>query len=791
VNEEQIEVMMRLRGATEYQRQMQRNTAVTTQYGTAAQRAGAQAKAGAVGIDLMSKSGKKGVGTLEKMKKVGKGMRSTGKSMTTHLTLPIIAAGAYAVHTAAEFEKSMAQVKVAGNVGGEGMASLEDLALKMGAETIFSANESGEAMLDLVKAGITPAQVRAGALGSTMSLAATEGLALGNTAEIVGAAMNTFNVPARESKVIADALAGGANASSASVGGLAQSLAQGGQSAAMYGISLEETVGALAAFAQNGIQASDAGTSFKTFMMRLNPTAKKQKELMDELNLSFFDQHGKMVGLTTVAKRMRVAFKGMTDEQRNAALAVIFGSDAQRAANIFYKEGPAGLKKYIKATERQGGAQKMANAQMKGLPGAIERLKGSLETAALVAGLAMAPAIELVAGGIEGLANSFSGLPPEVQTFIIVGLGVTAMIGPLVWVIGSLITAVSALGTALMFLALNPVGIVITATAALVVGFILLYTKVEWFRNAVDTLVSFIKANPWILLLLGPLPQLIGGLVLLVQHFGWVVNAIKNVIHFFQLLPGRAMDALKALPGLIKNLIVRSIIFVALFPIKAPIYFVQFGIKMVSILLGLLPKLASIGGKMASAIGKGIAAGASAIWGWIKTLPGKFSSAVASVASALAGVGGEIAKEIASGLMRELESLLPGPVKDAAGFLGDGAQTLNPANLFNGLATGTTFAPGGVSLVGEQGPELVFMPRGAEVMTASQTRRATGSGEATVRPLRNKGGPTPIPLNPRPQNGAYKRTIRHEVPVKVEMKVGRRKFGEGMAMAMIDEEVNE
>lgn len=787
---EQIEVMMRLRGATEYQRSMQRNTAVTTEYGAAAQRAGAQAKAGAVGIDMMSASGKKGIGSLEKMKKVGQSMRTTGRSISTSLALPIVAAGAYAVHTAAEFERSMAQVKVAGNVGGNGMELMEKLALKMGAETIFSANESAEAMLELVKTGINPAEVRAGALATTMQLAATEGLALGRTAEIVGASMNTFKISANESNVVADALAGGAIASSASVQGLAQSLAQGGQSAAMYGMSVQETVGALAAFAQNGIQASDAGTSFKTFMMRLNPTQKKQKELMDELNLSFFDQHGKMVGLTAIAKRLGVALRGYSDEQRGAYLQTLFGSDAQRAANIVYREGPAGLRRYILATEKKGQAEKMANAQMKGLPGAIERMKGSLETAALVAGLAMAPAIELVAGGIESAANAFSMLPPEVQTFIIVGLGVLAVIGPLVWVVGSLITAVSALGTALMFLALNPVGIVITATAALVVGFILLYTKVEWFRNAINTLVGFIKANPWVLLLLGPLPQMIGMLVLLVQHFGWVTNAIKNVIHWFQTLPQRAMNALKALPGFVKDLVVKSVIFWAILPVKAPIYFARFGAKAVGILIGLAPKMLSVGWKLIKAVASGIAKGASALWGWVKTLPSKFMSAVSSIASALADVGGEIAKEIANGLKNELVSILPGPVQDAlstaGGVAGDAGSFLNPFD----NATGTTNFPGGWTWVGEKGPELLRLPGGSSIMSASKSR-TEANRSTTVRPLRNKGGPTPIPLNPSRQNGAYKRTITHKVPIKAEFKVGRRKFGEAMAMAMIDEEVNE
>lgn len=369
----------------------------------------------------------------------GKKMQSAGKTMTVGLTLPLVGAGYLAVKTAATFERSMAQVKVAGEVGGKGMKELEKLALKMGAETVFSANDASEAMLELVKSGITPAQVKAGALGSTMNLAATESMELGRTAEIVGAAMNTFNLKAGESGRIADALAGGAIASAASVEGLAASLSQGGQSAAMYGLSVEETVGALAAFAQNGIQASDAGTSFKTFMMRLNPVQKKQKELMNELNLSFFNQSGHLVNLVGVSKRLREALSGMTQQQRNAALQTLFGSDAQRAANIVFQEGPKGLAKYIKATEARGAAEKMANAQMKGMPGAIERMKGSLETAALVAGSAMAPAITAAANVIEDLANGFSMLPPDMQTFVIVSLAVVAALGPMVYIMGAII----------------------------------------------------------------------------------------------------------------------------------------------------------------------------------------------------------------------------------------------------------------------------------------------------------------------------------------------------------------
>jgi hypothetical protein len=42
------------------------------------------------------------------------------------------------------------------------------------------------------------------------------------------------------------------------------------------------------------------------------------------------------------------------------------------------------------------------------------------------------------------------------------------------------------------------------------------------------------------------------------------------------------------------------------------------------------------------------------------------------------------------------------------------------------FAKGTRFAPGGLALVGEEGPELVSLPRGSRVYTAAQTQAATG-----------------------------------------------------------------
>ena len=52
-----------------------------------------------------------------------------------------------------------------------------------------------------------------------------------------------------------------------------------------------------------------------------------------------------------------------------------------------------------------------------------------------------------------------------------------------------------------------------------------------------------------------------------------------------------------------------------------------------------------------------------------------------------------------------------------------------------GFAGGTDYAPGGWSMVGERGPEIVKLPRGAQVKTAEETRQMLGGAHVTIQQL--------------------------------------------------------
>lgn len=318
------------------------------------------------------------------------------------------------VELEARYGKTMAQMRVATKAPADELQRLDDLAIQLGKETVFSAVDASDAMLELAKNGISPATIEAGALKSALTLAAAGGVDLEASATAMGNTLNAFRLKGGKAASVAAALAGAANASSASVASLAEGLQQSSTVAADVGFNVQETTGVLAAFANAGIEGSDAGTSLKTMLSRLQPATAKAKDYMDRYGLSFVKANGEFKSAVEIAESLNKGLGELSASERSQALNVLFGSDARRAATILTKEGADGLRDYIKATSDQGAAEEMAQANMEGTAGAIERLKGAWETAKLEFGKEIAP---VAADFLDYLAEHIDDLAPKLVEF--------------------------------------------------------------------------------------------------------------------------------------------------------------------------------------------------------------------------------------------------------------------------------------------------------------------------------------------------------------------------------------
>lgn len=108
-------------------------------------------------------------------------------------------------------------------------------------------------MEELLKAGLSPATVKAGGLEAALNLATAGGLDLAEAAEIMSTSLNTFKDDGLKASDAANILAGAANASATSVGELKYGIAQVGTVASGLGLSFKDTSTTLATFAQNGL----------------------------------------------------------------------------------------------------------------------------------------------------------------------------------------------------------------------------------------------------------------------------------------------------------------------------------------------------------------------------------------------------------------------------------------------------------------------------------------------------------------------------------------------------------
>lgn len=413
----------------------------------------------------------------------------------------VIGAGlVYAANKAIDFEH---QISAIGAVSGASEAQLEALrkkALQLGADTVFSASDAARAMEELVKAGLSLTDVLDGAADATVALAAAGGVDLAEAAAIASNAMNVFSIKARDMGHVVDLIAGAANSSAIDVSEFGFALQQAGAVAALQGVTFDDLTTAIALMGNAGIKGSDAGTSLKTMLSNLQPVTKRQIDLFKALGIvtkdgtnRFYDARGSLRSLSEVAGVLSSVTSEMTAQQKALTLEMIFGSDAIRAAAILTKAGAAGFDE-MAASIGKVTAKDVAAKRLDNVKGALEQLKGSVETAAIALGTALLPTIRAVTEFITKLVNKFSALDPRWQkliAFAAVAAAVLLGLVAAVAAIGAVIAGLVASAGVLKFAAII-VGI-IAAVALLVAAFKKLWAESEGFRSLIASIVKVAK----------------------------------------------------------------------------------------------------------------------------------------------------------------------------------------------------------------------------------------------------------------------------------------------------------
>lgn len=355
------------------------------------------------------------------------------------------------ISVAGDFESGMNKfAAVAGGALDDAGLSLKDFRdqfIQIGKELPVSTQEVQQAAIEMVKGGIEPATIAAGGLRQVIQFAAAADLDLEEASTIAAKALGGWVDMAASAQEKADFLAHStdllskaANASTVNVDDLALGLYNVQGTAKLAGVSFDETVTALAELAPSFASSADAGTSFKAFLSRLQPTTKPAIAAMKGLGLytdkagsAFYDAQGNFIGMEKVSGLLKDATKDLTEAQRSQVLQTIFGQDAIRVAAVLSEKGAEGYDAMTAALAKQNSVAEMAKQKQAGFNTALDNFKGSVEALQITIGSYLlpilttlfndylAPGINILtdlAGALFGDEDAFNRLSPTMQSVV-------------------------------------------------------------------------------------------------------------------------------------------------------------------------------------------------------------------------------------------------------------------------------------------------------------------------------------------------------------------------------------
>ena len=375
------------------------------------------------------------------------------------------------VGVAKEFQFEIAKVA---SVSGVARKELEEIARVAGKTTVFSAKEAAQAMFELAKAGLKTSDDMRNALAPSLRLAIAGELSLAEATSTVVKTVSIFDLRMEDSARVVDVLAQAANSSVTSVGELSQAMKFAGPIAKLVGLNVENTAAVMALMANNGINASMAGTSLRMALLRLAKPGAEARSVFAKYNISLKDVKNSLADPIKLFNLLRPAVQNASDAQailgvRASALAGVINKSNEEISNMVGLMDDAG-----------GAAEALEKERLNTLQGAVLLLKSAFQ--------------ELILSGTGdgGLVDMATGIIKSIRNLIIVIGKAPAGIKALVIAIGALIPAFIALN-----IALGPIGAVLTLlglAATVAVGSMIdLNEQTEELTHNVEQLESAIN----------------------------------------------------------------------------------------------------------------------------------------------------------------------------------------------------------------------------------------------------------------------------------------------------------
>lgn len=395
---------------------------------------------------------------------LGGKLQSFGAKATA-MTAGIAAGAAVAIKAATNLQNRYKVITNLAVTGGEkqteatrNVAAMQKDGAKLSSRYAVSQKKIGEGYETLIRRGYTTNQ----ALGSQKSylqgaIASGDSYSdvVNNAASAIeqfGMKVNSVKGMALASKTAINQMAYSADLTATSFGQLGESLKFSGPDAKAAHQTLHNTVAVAGDLSNFGIEGSQAGTSMRQIYQRLTspPTKGKAPGAMKKLGLSyddFRDSKHELLPIQDIFGKLATKMNKMklSTTDKGAIYAALFGVNASSAAQALgnsYKQVDALDKRVQKAQNMNHGkgyVSELSKKNMDSLQFQWKDLKTNLLNSGIDVANVWMPTLTKMAKAANKVLKTFSALPEPTKKFISIGVGLTAVVGPLALLAGSLV----------------------------------------------------------------------------------------------------------------------------------------------------------------------------------------------------------------------------------------------------------------------------------------------------------------------------------------------------------------
>lgn len=383
------------------------------------------------------------------IKNAGDNLKSVGQSMTTGVTLPVIAAGTAATKAGTDFTSAMSKLQATSGIAdktSESYKRLEKKALEMGSSTSFSCSSAAEGLTYLALAG-WDVETQIERIEPVLRAAEAGGMDLARCSDLVTDSMSSASIASKDFAKYLDIVAQGQRKSNTSMEQMLEAYTIAGGMFNSLNIPLEESGALLGILANRGTKGSEAGNALISVFSNLITETGQAGAALEKMGVSLYDSTGKQKNMVEVlkemAKKLGVTADGTSNltEQQKQQYAAMVGGKTQFDTLMKLLAGVSDEydELHSQLVNSNGALEEMAAIMKDNLGGKIDNMKSAIEGSLIEAFKALEPTLEKIVEWITETANWFSNLDEEAQKNIVTIAGVAAAAGPLLMALGQVL----------------------------------------------------------------------------------------------------------------------------------------------------------------------------------------------------------------------------------------------------------------------------------------------------------------------------------------------------------------